>query len=165
MKEIIKFLKMLFKTYNTVENYNDNINVCCNIQSKKWNYEDIAKQVLFQQLHIDGIFLSIVDNTAALRNLSPDNIEYDAVLVKAGDKRYNLYTKKSAFTPIMLCHELKHLEQYQQNKLELMSNKGYKWLGKEYPPDYPYNDRPWEKEAFGIQNKLWRTYKQSKKNK
>ena len=38
-------------------------------------------------------------------------------------------------------------------------------MGKEYPASYPYNQRPWEIEAFNTQGKLWRNYKQFKKSK
>lgn len=168
MKEFfIKLLKALFKglftTYNTVENYNDMITVKCPIKHRKWSYEDIAKQVLSQQLHIDNILLLIIDNPAALDKLSPDDIEYQAILVKNSPQAYSLYVRKSSFSPTILCHELKHLEQYRKNKLELLPSKGYKWLGKEYPANYPYEQRPWEKEAFNEQGKLWRNYKQFKK--
>ncbi len=170
MKEFfIKLLKAIFKglftTYNTVENYNTMINVSCPIKHRKWNYEDIAKQVLSEQLHIDDILLLIVDNTKMLDKLSPDDIEYQAILVKNNKNAYSLYVRKESFSPIVLCHELKHLEQYYKNKIELLPSKGYKWLGKEYPASYPYNQRPWEIEAFNAQGKLWRNYKQFKKNK
>ena len=165
LKVLFGWLTEAFKTYNTVENYNDMINVVCTIPNRKWSYEDIAKQVLSQQLHIDDILLTITDNTIALDKLSPDDIEYQAILVKVGEKAYALYARKSSFTPTVLCHELKHLEQYHQKKLELMPSKGYKWLGKEYPANYPYDSRPWEREAFSAQYKLWKNYKQFKKNK
>ena len=170
MKEfLLNLLKAIFRglftTYKTVENYNDMINVSCTLQNRKWSYEDIAKQVLSQQLGVDDVLLTIVDNTKMLDKLSPEDIEYKAILVKVGQKAYSLYVRKNYFSPTILCHELKHLQQYYQNKIELMPNKGYKWLGKEYPANYPYNSRPWEKEAFTAQDRLWRNYKQFKKNK
>ena len=87
MKEFfVKLLKAIFKglftTYNTVENYNTMINVSCPIKHRKWNYEDITKQVLSEQLHIDNILLFIVDNTKMLDKLSPDDIEYQAILIE-----------------------------------------------------------------------------------
>lgn len=170
MKEFfIKLLKAIFKglftTYNTVEDYNTMITVNCQLKHRKWNYEDIVKQVLSEQLHIDNILLNITDNTKMLDKLSPEDIEYQAILVENSKNSYFLYVRKSSFSPIVLCHELKHLEQYHKNKLELLPSKGYKWLGKEYPASYPYNQRPWEIEVFNAQGKLWRNYKQFKKAK
>ena len=170
MKEIFSKLfkwlvDLLFMTYNTIENYGDKINVNCMFSNRKWNYIDIAKQVLYQQLHIDNVLLNIVENTKALDKLSPDDIEYQAILVKTAPKAYTLYARKSSFSPTMLCHELKHLEQYEKNKLQLLDSKAYKWLGKEYPASYPYDSRPWEREAFAAQATLWRNYKFFKKNK
>lgn len=170
MKEfLVNLLKAIFRglftNYKTVENYNDMINVSCILQNRKWSYEDIVKQVLSQQLGVDDVLLTISDNTKMLDKLSPEDIQYQAILVKMGEKAYALYVRKTSFSPVVLCHELKHLQQYHQKKLELMPSKGYKWLGKEYPASYPYDSRPWEREAFAAQAKLWRNYKQFKKSK
>ncbi len=171
MKDIIKaFFTWLFSLFTKKKpeiinpTQSTMININCTIPSRKWNYKDIAIYVL-SYLHIDNILLNIVENTAALDKLSPEDIEYQAILVKIDTHAYTLYARKGSFSPIVLCHELKHLEQYELNKLQLLPSKGYKWMGKEYEASYPYDSRPWEKEAFQAQNKLWKQYKQFKKNK
>lgn len=167
LKGIFQFLVNLFTSNKDVDypsTYGIMINVNNTIQNKKWDYVDMTKFLLSQELHIDNILLNIVENTKILDKLSPEDIEYQAILVKMASHVYTLYARKGALSPTTLCHELKHLEQYELKKLELLKSKGYKWLGKEYPASYPYDKRPWEIEAFGAQSKLFRAYKKFKKS-
>lgn len=167
LKGIFQFLVNLFTSNKDVDypsTYGTMINVNNTVQNKKWDYVDMTKFLLSQELHIDNILLNIVENTKILDKLSPEDIEYQAILVKMAPHVYTLYARKGALSPTTLCHELKHLEQYELKKLELLKSKGYKWLGKEYPASYPYDKRPWEIEAFGAQSKLFRVYKKFKRN-
>ena len=167
MKKFLKWLLSLFTkevTYEKPIAYGTMITVNSNVKSTKYDYSDIVKVVLEKELGINNILLNIIDSPTMLDKLSPEGIEYQAILVKIGLHAYSLYVKRSTFSPTILCHEMKHLDQYESNKLQLLPSKGYKWLGKEYPADYPYDIRPWEKEAFIAQTKLWKGYKTFKKN-
>ena len=56
-----------------------------------------------------------------------------------------------------------HLYQYEIGDLKLNKFEDkmvFEYKGIEYDLSTPYEDRPWEVEAKGLQNKLWKKYKQ-----
>ena len=66
------------------------------------------------------------------------------------DKDIRLYDLVST-----ICHEMVHVKQYVKGELsDLFSESGTKWKKKKFSLDYNYDDSPWEKEAFRLEEKL-----------
>ena len=66
------------------------------------------------------------------------------------DKDIRLYDLVST-----ICHEMVHVKQYVKGELsDLFSESGTKWKKKKFALDYDYDDSPWEKEAFRLEEKL-----------
>ena len=55
-----------------------------------------------------------------------------------------------------LCHECVHIKQYERNEIKEVRGKTM-WKGINHN-DTPYSKQPWEKEAFGLQKELAKTY-------
>ena len=55
-----------------------------------------------------------------------------------------------------LCHECVHIKQYARNEIKETRGKTM-WKGKDHT-DTSYWKQPWEKEAFGLQKELAKTY-------
>lgn len=59
-----------------------------------------------------------------------------------------------------LAHEMCHVKQYAYGQLD---EQGTKWLSRKYDHDnVPYNKRPWEKEAYKIEERLYKQWLQTK---
>ena len=59
-----------------------------------------------------------------------------------------------------LAHELCHVKQYAYGEL---NEKGTKWLSRKYDhDDLPYNQRPWEIEAYKTEKRLYKQWLQMK---
>jgi hypothetical protein len=57
---------------------------------------------------------------------------------------------------LSLAHEMVHVKQMVKGQLKTGSDGSQTWLGKTYPADTPYLDRPWEVEAFSRQELIMR---------
>ena len=64
------------------------------------------------------------------------------------DKNLRLYDFVST-----LCHELTHLKQYARGEMKQLDCGKIRWKKTVYS-DVSYDDSPWEKEAFKVENKL-----------
>ena len=53
-----------------------------------------------------------------------------------------------------LFHELVHIKQYEEGRLEVGSPQ--RWLGT--PVNFDYNERPWEIEAFDLEERMMKTF-------
>ena len=73
--------------------------------------------------------------------MSTKDIEYKAFLYRIAPHAYALYTTRSAMEPIVLCHEMQHLEQYESGILNVLLNGNAVWKGKVYTKDYAYASR------------------------
>ena len=63
--------------------------------------------------------------------------------VRKGMKLYDLIST--------VCHEMVHVKQYYRKEMDEESNR---WKSRKLPNDVDYMDRPWEKEAFKMEEKL-----------
>lgn len=101
-----------------------------------------------------------------IEKVSKNDLEIKAFLEKSPfPNNYILWVKPNTLTGLILCHELWHLKQYQEGRLIItQDHKKVIWEGKEYDNTKEYDNRPWENEAFSKQNKLWKEYKDSKKD-
>ena len=121
------------------------------------------------QLGVSDITVVASPNERILRKLSKYEVDYQAVLFKnkGVSHIYTLYFRpklsQAVYTEI-LCHEAVHLAQQERGDLSLNLSTGEcRWTGEVYPPDYPYMERPWEKEAFKVQSVILKKYRKSVK--
>lgn len=118
-------------------------------------------------LGLEGIIVTVAKNAALLKKLSTKDIDFEAILVPSGmEHSYTLYItdvgKKEQVR--ILAHEAIHM--WQQEKGDLIVDPvtyECRWKGEKYTNDYPYMDRPWEKEAFKTQAEILKAYKASQK--
>lgn len=109
--------------------------------------------------------LNIKDNYVTIRDVperivesfkNQNDMDLGASIIGANDQ-YIIYINNMSRTTStkIISHELIHLEQYDSNRLRVIGNGVVIWEGKEINVlDIPYNDRPWEKEAFKRQDDL-----------
>lgn len=138
------------------------------VQNSKTNFVEITEFVLEYIFNYSDITLNIIENKNTIEKVSNKDLEIKAFLEKSlFPNNYILWVKPNTLTGLILCHELWHLKQYQEGRLVVsQDHKKVIWEGKEYDNTKEYDTRPWENEAFSKQNKLWKSYKDSKrKNK
>lgn len=129
---------------------------------------DVAGFVAFAADHLGidrELTLIILPNAKLLDRFSRDGYEYQALLYKNDIPWcYNLVVREDVGAGIqgILAHEMVHLLQYATGRLWLNVNTGAAmWDGKIYSASIPYEERPWEKEAFKAQRKLEKAWKRS----
>lgn len=109
--------------------------------------------------------LNIKDNYVTIRDVpeqivesfkKQNDMDLGASIIGANDQ-YIIYINEMSRTTStkIISHELIHLEQYDSNRLRVIGNGVVIWEGKEIDVlSIPYNDRPWEREAFRRQDDL-----------
>lgn len=133
------------------------------------NFDKIKQllQWLAKRLGISTGEVVLVSSSKMLKKFSTDDIELKALLAPtAFINVYNLYLSdvQSSDLNIILCHEMVHLLQYTSKQLNLdLEKKEFTWKGVKYDNSIPYDKRPWEIEAFSMQNKLYKEYKKANK--
>lgn len=142
-------------------------NIISYVQNSKINFADIAEFILEDIFDYSGITLNIIENKKKADSLSTEDIKLSTFLEKCPfPNNYILWVVPGELTPIMLCHEMWHLKQYQEERLSISADyKKVTFEKKVYDKTTKYEDRPWEIEAFAMQNRLWKQYKQRLKNK
>lgn len=102
-----------------------------------------------------------------LKKMSSPDFEYEGVLVPSPlDHTYILRVKDVSKGEMqrILAHEAVHISQQERGDLKVNPDTlECRWKGKKYTNDYPYIDRPWEKEAFKTQAEILKAYKASQK--
>ena len=119
------------------------------------------------RLGVKDASVAVYYSGTTLDRVSSGGVIYDALLHKTPiDHTYCLYLRKNSSVSLLslLCHESVHIEQHERGDLvyDFDTNK-YRWKGVEYKPSFPYNERPWEKEAFKTESSLWKAYKDANK--
>lgn len=116
------------------------------------------------RLGVDDITVVVVNNDRLLDRLTGGgDVTYDALVSETsleGQYLLMLRERMTASLLSVLCHESVHISQYVSGRLKLDSKTGVcTWMGRMYPADYDYHLRPWEAEAFRLQDKLAREYR------
>ena len=62
---------------------------------------------------------------------------------------------------IWLAHEMVHLKQFVRNELCDYETKKVRWKSRVYSEDLEYDDHPWEKEAYRLEEPLYKEFKES----
>lgn len=130
--------------------------------SKNWDFKDLIKYILTQYYDHDNVTLCISYDNKVCDHYSTDDVKIDALLDKIKDHTYNLVLREYSNLKLLIPHEMVHLHQYEIGDLKTnkFENKIiFEYKGKEYDPATPYEDRPWEKEAHDLDNKLYKKYK------
>lgn len=116
----------------------------------KYDMVTVCKIILTQILKIEDIELSVFTSDRQVSMFDTDDLEVRAILQKTTIKNHYVLTLRSDVKYYellsVICHEMVHLKQYVQNKLDLKNHTFY-WNGKEYPKSTSYWARPWEIEA------------------
>jgi hypothetical protein len=121
-------------------------------------YIDTVLLLAADKLGIDGAIISVFPmNDVARINFERDNnISLKAFIVGSG-YQYAIFTedldRKESIT--VFSHEMIHLKQYNSKRLIVLENGIVEWEGQKMEVNsIPYNDRPWEKEAFQNEGKI-----------
>ena len=109
-------------------------------------------------LGIEGVFINVFTLSDEVKiNFQRENeMELEAHIV-GEDPQYAIYvTDMDRRTSLrILAHELYHLQQYHTKRLINKGNGIVSWEGNDVDVlSIPYNERPWEKEAFDNQSTL-----------
>lgn len=121
-------------------------------------YIDTVLLLVAHKLDIDGVMISIfpMRDETRINFERENNISLKAFIVGSGF-RYAIFTedldRMESIT--VFSHEMIHLKQYNSNRLIVLENGVVSWEGKKMDVNsIPYNERPWEKEAFQNETKL-----------
>ena len=106
--------------------------------------------------------LTVKTDDALLDKFSTDEVKIDAFLDR--NKYAPLYTLYLCTdldnVEKILCHEFCHLKQMEECRLVVnMKDKTFAFEGKAYSAAYPYKLRPWEVEAFALEDKYRKEWK------
>ena len=105
-------------------------------------------------LGVDGVTVVISVNTRMLDKLAEEGMELTAATFPSAlEKTYNLYVRGTDIHDVVICHEAVHISQYAGGRLEIDKGKAI-WNGKEYGKEVNYYARPWEREAYKMDNKI-----------
>ena len=125
----------------------DTTNMVFNNTEKK--YLDTIVNVGLSQLNLENIVVTIFPLTeGAKSNFSPSG-ELKAHIREQDGYYYIWIDDLNRYESVeVITHELIHLKQYHDKRLFLEGNLPV-WLGEAYPIETtPYENRPWETEAF-----------------
>lgn len=131
---------------------------------KKFNFKELVQYILTEYYDHNDVTLYISYNDKVCDHFSVGDTRIDALLEKSKiEHTYNLVLREGADMKIIIPHEMVHLHQYEIGDLEVRKDENNKTIfvykNKEYPSSTPYEDRPWEKEAHELDNKLYKLFK------
>ncbi len=116
----------------------------------KMDITTVCKLILTQILNVTDVELIIVTNDRIISKFDSNDLEMQAILQAIPERhqyRLSLHSRISPSTlPLIICHEMIHLKQYDKGELKLNKN-GAIWKGEFYKKETPYFERPWEIEA------------------
>lgn len=132
---------------------------------KQYSVEELIKVLGNKILGHDEANIIVQYNDKILNRFSTDDCELQALLDKSiVPHTYNLLlrTRLSESLENIICHEMKHFDQYEKGDLEIKKDDtglSFIYKGKEYSSSTDYYSRPWEKEARKAQYELWKEFK------
>ena len=117
-------------------------------------------------LGVDGVELYVVESDKTLDKYDDKRWNVNAVLHRLPlPNTYELVLRHETDKPLplVLCHEIVHLCQFTQGRLEFDDRaKKFLWEGRQFDVSYPYDSRPWEREAMRKEGELYRAYRKNK---
>lgn len=131
--------------------------------NKRYDINKLIEFIVEHYFKHEDIILSISYNDNLCDHFSTNEVKLEAILDKTPmPKHYNLVMREYAPVREVICHEMVHLDQYERGDLSInkFEDKIYfNWKGEDYDPSTPYEERPWEEEAYKLQSKLWKEFK------
>ena len=134
--------------------------------------EGFVEKVLkfaFGMLGVDKPEVTVTVDEPFLERMSTGDIEYEGILTPTQlPHSYVLRVKDVGKGEMLriLAHEAVHMSQQERGDLVVNPDTlECRWKGKKFTKDYPYMDRPWEKEAFSKQAEILKAYKAAEKQK
>lgn len=122
-----------------------------------------------ERLGIMGsVKLNIYPNDSLLERFSTGDHLYEALLYQAMPGTYNLVVRSNigAGLKSVLAHEMIHLQQYVSGRLQMSVMTGAAiWEGESFPASVPYEERPWEREAFKQERDLLKAYRKQNRRR
>ena len=144
--------------------------IAINNLTKKMDFgraEELLRFALSDHPLVD-VTLNVTESDKTLDRLSAPGYELQALIYPTVlPHSYNLIvrTRPDTSLEVLMFHESVHLCQFESGKLGVDMKSGkYTWNGEEYPADFPYLSRPWEKEAIKGQAALSKEWKAIKKS-
>lgn len=142
------------------------IKVVTDCKLARYDIQDVCKFLIGTLYGHQVVDLNIVENPRLLKRLSNDRLEVNAILTSPLPHVYIMYVKDGFHDIDILCHEIVHLDQYERGDLFISPDyKEITWEGRKYDASLPYDERPWENEAFFKQGALLNAYKKNLKGK
>lgn len=105
-----------------------------------------------RRIHIDVQLKNVPDADGYCENMS----QYEHEFVGSSPRTFRLeIDKRLHFVEMVstIIHEMVHVKQYVFRELHDQYST-VKWKSKKLPVDMKYDDQPWEKEAFRLQERL-----------
>ena len=96
------------------------------------------------------------DNEGTTVNMGISGVDCILVVIKPQNLRGTKFLIAHKELAISLSHEMVHVKQMVKGQLKSGPEGSQIWMGKVYPKDMPYLDRPWEIEAFSRQELIMR---------
>lgn len=116
---------------------------------------------------VKDVNVTVGVDEAFLQRMSPPDMEYEGILVPSPLSHTYILRVKDVMKGEMLrilAHEAVHISQQERGDLKVNPDTlECRWKGEKYTNDYPYMDRPWEKEAFKTQTEILKAYRASEK--
>lgn len=129
------------------------------LNTTQWDYLDTVVNVGMQGLGVHGVPIAIQPMSDRVSNgfEESEGLELEAYIAEWQDG-YTLCVNGDLghdHAIDVISHELIHLSQYVNKELVLKSGTAVSWMGEDYDLSLiPYNDRPWEHDAFANQHAL-----------
>lgn len=139
--------------------------VDCLIDSpRSFDVSDLIKVIGNKILGYNVAHIIIQYRNQLLDKFSTTDYQLDALLDKTEIAHtYNLFIRENGHTPLstLLCHEMKHFDQYERKDLDLIkgSDLQFVWKGEKIDPREPYESRPWEQEARRAEVEFWKQFR------
>lgn len=120
-------------------------------------YYDTILHVGLNELGIDSTYLIVMPFAGATMG----ELDLQAYIL-GNETQFMVYMKKTSRMRAIefLSHELIHLKQYHEGRLQKVDNRLMTWEGETLDGmNIPYKQRPWEAEAFAEQHELYKKIK------
>ena len=133
------------------------------------DFDRIAELLRFAEGDRGRSFVvTVIEHDGILDRLSNDDFTLDALTYPTGLSHvYTLVIRKNVkHLEEIVFHEAAHIRQYEDGRLSFDPITGWaKWKGELYCSQTPYKERPWEKEAFRVQDTLCKAWRDKNRKK
>lgn len=129
------------------------------INTSEWDYLDTVLHVGMDQLGLQGVRILVQPMNARIKNKfeESEGVELEAYIAE-WMYDYTICVNGNLgheHAIDVIAHELIHLAQYKNKELIVTDGTVVLWMGEKYDVlGIPYNDRPWERDAFANQRAL-----------